>query len=586
MARNEIDPQTDPANTVLSRDRENEHRSHVAGSAISELLCLLQGHVERLHDAIYVLPRQHAISCSAQANGSSTAVPTVSYEGYAQDLTNNGRRFVEIVRTLPFDIRRNSQLSGHRGHSGAVGSGNISSTFCDACSDEEVDEDELEALKQEDALLSEAAAFWHERSSDLQQAVDDEIRQTCGEICGANILHPTFRRDVTDSAPFSSDNWRRHHGVPSSGSTSIPIDRDSAAVCDARLRSLAGEHVACPRLQDLVSDKSHRFVAELEFLQCLANPEYVQWLANQRLFEAPAFLKFLAYLRYWAEQPHVQHVVYPQGLRMLEMLMCPEFRARVHRLDARTVLTKQMLCHWVSRPELPILSRSGSAANCDAADVPIKSERRRRPDVAGVDPCHLASASGGRPRQVTSETVGDSKNSALERQSDLVTFCAKAEAIGWQYLAGKLSGNQLDHVFRTYKYIWSASPASLLDNSVGLLDALNKEQVEPVLSDPRRDRTIEELDASLDMLKRLCPATFRTGAQLGITASGKSAVAANAQLAASSSSRIAGGARKRPRCDEQVADDAQLGFYFQSSGKRHRVDCSCPQCCRRRKAET
>ena len=42
-----------------------------------------------------------------------------------------------------------------------------------------------------------------------------------------------------------------------------------------------------------------RAIIELEFVQCLANPAYLNWLAQNRYFDDPAFVKYLAYLQYW-----------------------------------------------------------------------------------------------------------------------------------------------------------------------------------------------------------------------------------------------------------------------------------------------
>jgi hypothetical protein len=56
-----------------------------------------------------------------------------------------------------------------------------------------------------------------------------------------------------------------------------------------------------------VSDK-YRFELELEFVQCLANPEYLNWLAQTQHFQNPAFLAFLVYLQYW-KTPEYSHFI-------------------------------------------------------------------------------------------------------------------------------------------------------------------------------------------------------------------------------------------------------------------------------------
>ncbi|KAF4595238.1 Mediator of RNA polymerase II transcription subunit 31 [Ophiocordyceps camponoti-floridani] len=64
-----------------------------------------------------------------------------------------------------------------------------------------------------------------------------------------------------------------------------------------------------------------RFEMELEFVQSLANPFYLNHLASQKLLTQPAFIAYLAYLQYWASPPYVKYLVYPgPTLRNLELL--------------------------------------------------------------------------------------------------------------------------------------------------------------------------------------------------------------------------------------------------------------------------
>ncbi|EFN52724.1 hypothetical protein CHLNCDRAFT_138261 [Chlorella variabilis] len=52
-----------------------------------------------------------------------------------------------------------------------------------------------------------------------------------------------------------------------------------------------------------------RFELELEFLHCLANPGYLNWLAQNRYFEDEAFLRYLQYLQYWQLPQYAKFVV-------------------------------------------------------------------------------------------------------------------------------------------------------------------------------------------------------------------------------------------------------------------------------------
>ena len=53
----------------------------------------------------------------------------------------------------------------------------------------------------------------------------------------------------------------------------------------------------------------HRFEFELEFVQSLANPHYLQSLAQQNVLSQPSFVLYLEYLQYWAQPDYARFVV-------------------------------------------------------------------------------------------------------------------------------------------------------------------------------------------------------------------------------------------------------------------------------------
>ncbi|RDA84572.1 hypothetical protein CP532_1108 [Ophiocordyceps camponoti-leonardi (nom. inval.)] len=70
-----------------------------------------------------------------------------------------------------------------------------------------------------------------------------------------------------------------------------------------------------------------RFEMELEFVQSLANPFYLNHLASQKLLSQPAFVAYLGYLQYWASPPYLKYLTYPgPTLRNLELLQQERFR--------------------------------------------------------------------------------------------------------------------------------------------------------------------------------------------------------------------------------------------------------------------
>ncbi|XP_055388860.1 putative mediator of RNA polymerase II transcription subunit 31 [Condylostylus longicornis] len=89
------------------------------------------------------------------------------------------------------------------------------------------------------------------------------------------------------------------------------------------------------------------FQMELEFVQCLSNPDYLQWLAKNRYFDQPSFINYLNYLQYWKNPEYALHVQFPQCLRLLDALQDPEFRLQLNSNDAIIELKRQQSHQWV-----------------------------------------------------------------------------------------------------------------------------------------------------------------------------------------------------------------------------------------------
>ena len=74
------------------------------------------------------------------------------------------------------------------------------------------------------------------------------------------------------------------------------------------------------------ADDDERFLVELEFVQNLANPKYLQYLAQNRYFQDDQFMNFLRYLRYFQQVEYARHLVFPQCLAFLDALVSrPQF---------------------------------------------------------------------------------------------------------------------------------------------------------------------------------------------------------------------------------------------------------------------
>lgn len=110
----------------------------------------------------------------------------------------------------------------------------------------------------------------------------------------------------------------------------------------AQATSEGGRSAPRPATADDVgcSDRD-RFELELEFVQLLANSEYLNWLAQNRYFEDQAFINYLSYLQYWKRKDYVHFITFPHCLRMLELLQQPEFRKVLVRKDMQNAIAWQ-----------------------------------------------------------------------------------------------------------------------------------------------------------------------------------------------------------------------------------------------------
>lgn len=85
-----------------------------------------------------------------------------------------------------------------------------------------------------------------------------------------------------------------------------------------------------------------RFEIELEFVQSLANPNYLNHLAAQKLLQQPAFVQYLKYLQYWSQPPYLKYLTYPgPTLKNLELLQQERFRRDIISPDFVAALIQE-----------------------------------------------------------------------------------------------------------------------------------------------------------------------------------------------------------------------------------------------------
>ncbi|GAB4837462.1 Mediator of RNA polymerase II transcription subunit 31, variant 2 [Ancistrocladus abbreviatus] len=93
-------------------------------------------------------------------------------------------------------------------------------------------------------------------------------------------------------------------------------------------------------------DGRQRFLLELEFVQCLANPTYINYLAQNRYFEDEAFIGYLKYLQYWQRAEYMKFIMYPHCLFFLELLQNANFRSAMAHPANKELAHKQQFYYW------------------------------------------------------------------------------------------------------------------------------------------------------------------------------------------------------------------------------------------------
>jgi len=89
-----------------------------------------------------------------------------------------------------------------------------------------------------------------------------------------------------------------------------------------------------------------RFESELEFVQALANPKYLHYLAQRLILQDDAFIAYLKYLLYWKQPRYSQFIVYPHSLYFLDLLQNESFREKLKVEQVSELIHEQQFYHW------------------------------------------------------------------------------------------------------------------------------------------------------------------------------------------------------------------------------------------------
>ncbi|KAK7483427.1 hypothetical protein BaRGS_00025367 [Batillaria attramentaria] len=103
---------------------------------------------------------------------------------------------------------------------------------------------------------------------------------------------------------------------------------------------------SCTSSTETEEQQRVRFQVELEFVQCLANPNYLNFLAQRGYFKDQNFVNYLKYLLYWKDPKYAKYLKYPQCLYMLDLLQYEHFRKELVSSPCAKFIDDQQLLHW------------------------------------------------------------------------------------------------------------------------------------------------------------------------------------------------------------------------------------------------
>lgn len=79
-----------------------------------------------------------------------------------------------------------------------------------------------------------------------------------------------------------------------------------------------------------------------QFVQSLASPAYLSYLASKKYFEKSEFVAYLDYLQYFTRPEYIGYLTYPgPTLRHLELLQQEQFRKDLGRIDVVAALMEE-----------------------------------------------------------------------------------------------------------------------------------------------------------------------------------------------------------------------------------------------------
>ena len=134
-------------------------------------------------------------------------------------------------------------------------------------------------------------------------------------------------------------------------------------------------------IQSILTDDRKRFLLDLEFVQTLANPQYLNFLAQRNYLKNPAFINYLKYLLYFKEENYIQFVRYPQALYFLDLLQREQFRQELVNTGYCRYIEDQQLLAWqrLQRRKAQLLTNATNSTSSTATTT-TKNNNNNNPE--------------------------------------------------------------------------------------------------------------------------------------------------------------------------------------------------------------
>ncbi|KJE93861.1 mediator complex subunit 31-A [Capsaspora owczarzaki ATCC 30864] len=133
--------------------------------------------------------------------------------------------------------------------------------------------------------------------------------------------------------------------LATSSSSSLSSAAASASA-SALASASASDDAATHALAVQSAQHKIRFQLELEFVQCLANVQYLHYLGQQGYLTQTTFINYLKYLLYWKKPEYARFIRFPHCLYFLDLLQEPVFRTEITKKPCVDFVAEQQLWHW------------------------------------------------------------------------------------------------------------------------------------------------------------------------------------------------------------------------------------------------